>query len=151
MSSIDIQSAVSVLLLQEVSIAGRTATGARRGLRIRRVQTFAVKPSQAQELLFPSIVDTHFPWPVRKSLGWWSVGIGCGIGDTGSPQLYRLGLGVVVCMRYSDPFDQPPCDQRDEREWKSGKISGRHGTTFFSHFFPSFEILAQNHTKPIRQ
>ena len=38
-----------------------------------------------------------------------------------------------------------------EREWKSGKRSGRHGTTIFSHFFPSFEFLPQNYTKTIRQ
>ena len=57
---------------------------------------FSVKPSQTQELLFSSIVDTHLPRPARKSLGQWSVGIGCGIGGSGSPQLYRLRFGVVV-------------------------------------------------------
>ena len=57
---------------------------------------FSVKPSQAQELLFSFIVDTHLPRPAGKSLGWWSICIGCGIGGSGSPQLYRLGFGVVV-------------------------------------------------------
>ena len=59
---------------------------------------FSVKPSQAQELLFSSIVDTHLPRPARKSFGRWSVGIGGGIGVSDSPQLYRLGLGVVVLL-----------------------------------------------------
>ena len=41
-------------------------------------------------------MSAHLPRPAGKSLGLWSVGIGCGIGFSGIPQLDRLGFGMVV-------------------------------------------------------
>ena len=96
---------------------------------------FSVKPSQTQELLFSSIVDTHLPRPARKSLGRWSVGIGCGIGGSGSPQLYRLEFGVVVWHEIlRSLWPTTAWSKRRKRMKKREKI----WTSLDDNFFPLF-------------
>ena len=105
------------------------------------------KASQAQELLFLSIVDAHFPRPAGKSLGRWSVCIGCGIGSSGSPQLYRLRFGMVVWHEILQSlWPTTMWSKRRKRMKKVGKdldVVGRHS-------FPTFFPVLNFHSKITR-